>query len=65
MVFRIFYRGNVVSLGSKETLVDLFELYMVDFDVILEIDWLHPCNDSPKCQTRKVIFKFPNESVIG
>lgn len=27
--------------GSKETLVDLIELDMVDFDIILVIDWLH------------------------
>ena len=27
-------RGYVVSVGSKQTLVDLFELDMVDFDII-------------------------------
>ena len=35
------YRGCVVSISSREALVDLIELDMVDFDVILGMDWLH------------------------
>lgn len=40
MVARRVYRGCVVSVDDWETLVDLFELDMVDFDTILGIDWL-------------------------
>lgn len=35
------YRGCVVSVGGRKTLVDLTKLDIVDLDVILEIDWLH------------------------
>lgn len=38
MVVRRVYRGCVVSVGSRETLVDLIELDMVDFDAIVGID---------------------------
>lgn len=31
----------MVSVGGRETLVDLFELDMVDFNFILGMDWLH------------------------
>ena len=58
------YRGCVVSVGSKETLVDLFELDMVDFDVIMRMDWLYSCYASLDCRTRKVVFNFPNNLVI-
>ena len=54
----------MVSIGSKEIVVDLFELDVVDFDVILEMDWLYLCYASLDCQTRKVFFEFPNESAI-
>lgn len=30
----------MVDFGSKQTLLDLFELDMVDFDVIQGMDWL-------------------------
>lgn len=64
VVARRVHRGCVVSLGGSEILVDLFELYMVDFDVILRMDWLNSCYPSLDFQTRKVVFKFPNELVI-
>lgn len=37
------YKGCEVSVGGWETLVDLFKLDMVDFEVILGMDWLHSC----------------------
>ena len=37
---------------------------MVDFDVILEMDWLHDYFASIDCRTRIVKFNFPNESVL-
>lgn len=33
----------MVSFGGKQTLVDLIELGIVDFNVILCMDWLHSC----------------------
>lgn len=58
------YRGRVVSIHGKETLVDLIELDMLDFDVILVMDWIHSCYTSLDFRTYKVIFKFPNEPII-
>ncbi|KAF3623728.1 hypothetical protein FXO38_30603 [Capsicum annuum] len=49
------YRWCVVSVGGKKTLVDLFELDMLDFNVILGMDWLHSCYASLDCQTHKGI----------
>ena len=37
---------------------------MVDFDVILGMDWLHACFASIDCRTRVLKFKFPNEPVL-
>lgn len=38
-IARNIYKGCVVSIDSKETLVDLFELDTVDFDIMLRMDW--------------------------
>ena len=37
---------------------------MIDFDVILGIDWLHAFFASIDCRTRVVKFNFPNEPVV-
>lgn len=58
VVARRVYRGFLVFVGGRETLVDLFKLYMFDIDVILGIDW---CYDSLDYRARKVIVKFHNE----
>lgn len=41
IISRTVYRDRVVSIYHRETLVDLIELDMVDFDVILGLDWHH------------------------
>lgn len=41
VVSKIVYRGCEVSFYTKETMINLFELVMVDFDFILRKDWLH------------------------
>ena len=40
-----------ICVSHKSTMVDLIELDMVDFNVILGIDWLHPCYASVDCRT--------------
>lgn len=35
------YRGFVRAFHGRETVVDLIELDMLDFDMILGMDWLH------------------------
>ena len=37
---------------------------MVDFNVILGMDWLHSCYASVDCRTRIVRFQFPNEPIL-
>ncbi|KAG5571441.1 hypothetical protein H5410_061207 [Solanum commersonii] len=37
------YPDCTIFVNHKSTMVDLVELDMVDFDVILGIDWLHAC----------------------
>ncbi|KAG5590185.1 hypothetical protein H5410_040699 [Solanum commersonii] len=53
-----------ISINHKSTIADLIELDMVDFDVILGMDWLHACYTSVDCRTRVVRFQFPNELVL-
>ncbi|WMV41565.1 hypothetical protein MTR67_034950 [Solanum verrucosum] len=40
------------------------ELDMIDFDVILGMDWLHSCYASIDCRTRVVKFQFLNEPTL-
>ena len=37
---------------------------MVDFDVILGMDWLHTCYASVDCTTMIVRFQFPDEPIL-
>ena len=37
---------------------------MLDFDVILGMNWLHACFASIDCRTRVVKFNSPNECVL-
>ena len=45
-------------------MLDLIELDMVDFDIILGMNLIHACYASIDCRTRVVKFQIPNESVI-
>ncbi|KAH0729889.1 hypothetical protein KY289_001077 [Solanum tuberosum] len=58
------YRDCVISINHKNTMDDLVELDMVDFDVILGMDWLHSCYASIDCRTRVVKFQIPIKYVI-
>ncbi|KAG5575216.1 hypothetical protein H5410_055350 [Solanum commersonii] len=58
------YRDCVISINHKDTMTDLVKLDLVDFDVILGMDWLHACYALVDCRTRVVKFQFPNERVL-
>ncbi|XP_070036536.1 uncharacterized protein [Nicotiana tomentosiformis] len=45
-------------------MANLIELGMVDFDVIMGMDWLYSCFVKLDCRTRTVWFEFPNEPDI-
>ena len=51
-------------LPNRVSYVDLVELDMLDFDIILGMDWFHACFASIECRTRMVKFNFPNEPVL-
>ena len=51
-------------LPNRISFVELVELDMLDFDVILDMNWLHTCFASIDCRTRVMKFNFPNETVI-
>ena len=51
-------------LPNKVYYVELVELYMLDFDVILGMEWLNSFFASIYCRTRVVKFNFPNRPVV-
>ncbi|XP_059315770.1 uncharacterized protein LOC132066481 [Lycium ferocissimum] len=61
---RYVYRGWPVRVYHKLTIADLHELQMVDFDVIMGMDWLYSCYASVCCRTKTVKFEFPNEPAL-
>lgn len=42
-IVRQVYRRCIISVGTKETVVYLFELDIVGFNGILGMDWLYSC----------------------
>ncbi|XP_075079999.1 uncharacterized protein LOC142165320 [Nicotiana tabacum] len=58
------YRNCVVTVCGRATTTDLIELKMVDFDVIMGMDWLYSCFAKLDCRTRVMRLEFHNEPVI-
>ncbi|XP_070003197.1 uncharacterized protein [Nicotiana sylvestris] len=46
------YRGCIVSVQGRNTKADLIELEMVDFDVIMGMDWLSSCYAMLYCHAK-------------
>ncbi|KAJ1415228.1 Retrotransposon gag domain [Sesbania bispinosa] len=55
------YRSCVVSIQGKELFANLIALDMVDFDVILGMDWLASHYATLDCHNKLVKFKMPGE----
>ena len=53
-----------MMLHNKVTHVELVEHDMVDFNVILGMDWLHDCFASIDYRTRIVKLNFQNEPIF-
>lgn len=53
-----------ISINHKNTMADLVELDIIDFNVIHGIDSIHAFYVSVDCRTRVVKFKFPNDLVL-
>ena len=58
------YRNCSIMLPNRVSNIDLVELDMLDFHIILGMDWLHFCFATIDCRTRVVRFNFPNEPVV-
>ena len=53
------YRSCAVIIGGLETRVDLLLLSMVDFDIILGMDWLSPYHAILDCHAKTVTLAIP------
>ncbi|XP_069145531.1 uncharacterized protein [Solanum lycopersicum] len=58
------YRNYLIMLPNIVSYVELGELDMFDFHIILCMDWVHAFFAYIDCRTRVVKFKFPNEAVV-
>ncbi|XP_070026702.1 uncharacterized protein [Nicotiana sylvestris] len=59
MVDRV-HRSCVIVIGGLETCVDLLLLDMVDFDIILGMDWLSPYHAILDCHAKTVTLALPD-----
>ena len=58
------YKNCPVTISQKVTSANLVDIGIVDFNVILGMDWLHSYYASANCRIRVVHFKFPNEPIL-
>ena len=66
VIARRVYRNYPIIVSQKVTSADLVEFEMVDFDVILGMDWLHSCYDSTIVELGLFVFSFQtNQSWNG
>ncbi|XP_075076665.1 uncharacterized protein LOC142163291 [Nicotiana tabacum] len=64
VIARCIYKGCPVKVHHRLTVADLVELEMLDFDVIIGMDWLESCYAKVGCRTKIVSFEFPDEPVL-
>ncbi|XP_070008780.1 uncharacterized protein [Nicotiana sylvestris] len=53
------HRSCIVVIGGLETRVDLLLLDMIDFDIILGMDWLSPYHAILDCHAKTVTLALP------
>ncbi|XP_070002002.1 uncharacterized protein [Nicotiana sylvestris] len=51
----------VVTCSGRDTLADLIVLDMIDFDMLMGMDWLSSCYAIVDCHAKIVKFEIPNE----
>ncbi|XP_070008717.1 uncharacterized protein [Nicotiana sylvestris] len=64
VITRCIYRGCSVKVYHRLTAADLVEVEMVDFDVIMGMDWLASRYATVGCRTKIVSFAFLGEPVL-
>ncbi|XP_070002582.1 uncharacterized protein [Nicotiana sylvestris] len=63
MIARL-YRVCVAMVHGRDTMAKFIELGMVDFDVIMGMDWLYSCFAKLDFRARTMRLGFPNEPVV-
>ena len=58
------YKNCLVVIYSHRTVADLIELNMIEFDIIMGMDWLAACYANVDCRGKIVRFQFPGEPII-
>ncbi|KAH0706063.1 hypothetical protein KY285_010594 [Solanum tuberosum] len=64
IIARRVYHNCIITVCDRDTLADLVELEIVDFDVIMGMDWLASCYATVDCRTKTLHFHFPKEAVL-
>ncbi|KAH0657865.1 hypothetical protein KY289_026613 [Solanum tuberosum] len=64
IIARRVYHNCIVTVCDRDILADLIELEMVEFYVIMGMDWLASCYAKVDWRTKRVHFHFPNEAVL-
>lgn len=65
LISRHVYKSFPFIVSPKISLVDLVELEIVDFDIIVDMDFLHSFDARVGCRTRIVRLHFPNEALLA
>ena len=58
------YPACLIEIGGRKLSVDLIELPVLEFDVILGIDWLDKYDANINCRTKSLVLKPQGEEVI-
>ena len=64
IIARQVYKDCSVIIYDRCTKAALVDLDMMEFDVIMGMNWLASCYANVDCQKKVVRFKFPGELVI-
>ncbi|XP_059288068.1 uncharacterized protein LOC132041371 [Lycium ferocissimum] len=64
IIARNIYHGCSIVVCGRQTVADLIKLQMVDFDVIMGMDWLVSIYASVRCWTKTVMFHFLGERAL-
>ncbi|XP_070030956.1 uncharacterized protein [Nicotiana tomentosiformis] len=64
VIARRVYRDCIVVVLSRSTVANLIELDMVEFDVIMGIDWLASCYANVDCRSKMTRLQFLGEPIL-
>ena len=61
LIANMVYKGCEIWIGERKLLVDLIELVLKGYDIILGMDWLAKYHAQLNCRAKKVNFHIPGE----